>query len=522
MRGLQVLGVGVTAFIAVLLQAGLAHAREDRTISFYHIHTKETLTVLYKRNGSYIPDAMKKIDWILRDWRRDESTKMDPKTIDIIWEMHRELGSQKPVSIISGYRSPATNNMLRKTRGGQAQRSHHMTGRAIDISFPDVPIRRMRYSAMIRERGGVGYYPTSGIPFVHVDSARVRHWPRMVRDELALLFPSGRTQHMPADGKPITRGDATAARAKRKDLAQEVAQYFAIRDGKMPPAPVQVADAWQASVAAAPVPTPVRAVRPPPPAPDRRMAVGAPMPPPDATRPETMTSLASLSTDTPSSRASASKPELVAAPRPVDRPSQFVNRLPDAERSRLDMLVKLASLEEPSSLPEETGTSSLITGTAPLRTASMTPSWPSLRKSAPVTEDVLSDATPDHNPLGAGSSDWRSGWHVAPAYDDDHPDELAYRPFALGPLLTETPSFDDPALVTLVHPDANEALAMLDDEGSMALPMRFGPEKSHTAMAWAQAFSGEAVNFDAFAAAPERSAPSGPQLLARAVKTQPK
>ncbi|AHB49454.1 hypothetical protein W911_15305 [Hyphomicrobium nitrativorans NL23] len=520
MPGLQVLGLGVTALIAVVLQAGLAHAREDRTISFFHIHTKETITVLYKRNGSYIPDAMKKIDWIMRDWRRDESIKMDPKTIDIIWEMHRELGSQKPVSIISGYRSPATNTMLRKTRGGQAQRSHHMTGKAIDISFPDVPIRRMRYSAMIRERGGVGYYPTSGIPFVHVDSARVRHWPRMVRDELALLFPSGRTQHRPADGKPITRGDATAARAKRKDLAQEVAQYFAIRDGKVQPAPVQVAEAWQASVASAPVPMPARAVRPTP-APDRRMAAGAPVPPRDATRPEAMTSLASLSVDTPSSRPSAPKPKLVAAPRPIDRPSEFVNRLPDAERSRLDMLVKLASLEEPSSLPAETGTSSLITGTAPLRTASLTPSWPSLRKAAPVTEDLASGADLAHNPLSAGSSDWRSGWHVAPAYDDDHPDELAYRPFALGPLLTETPSFDDPALVTLVHPDANEALAMLDDEGS-ALPMRFGPETSHTAMAWAQAFSGDAVNFDAFATASEPSAPSGPQLLARAVKTQPR
>ena len=516
----QALGLGMVALTAVVLHAGAAHAREDRTISFYHIHTKETLTVLYKRNGSYIPEAMKKIDWILRDWRRDESIKMDPKTIDIIWEMHRELGSQKPVSIISGYRSPATNDMLRKTRGGQAQRSHHMTGRAIDISFPDVPIRRMRYSAMIRERGGVGYYPTSGIPFVHVDSARVRHWPRMVRDELALLFPSGRTQHVPADGKPIKRGDATAARERRKELAQEVAQFFAIRDGKVRPAPVQVADAWQASVAPAPVPTPVRAVRPPPSAPERRMAVGAPMPPPIATQPEAMASLASLSTETPSGQG-VPQPQLIASPRPVDRPAQFVNRLPDAERSRLDMLVKLASLEEPSSLPEETGTSSLITGTAPLRTASMTPSWPSLRK-PPVTEDAVPETAPASHPLGEGSSDWRSGWHVAPAYDDDHPDELAYRPFALGPLLTETPSFDDPALVTLVHPDASEALAMIDDEG-MALPMRFGPERSETAMAWAQAFSGDAVNLDAFGAAPEPgSAPSGPQLLARAVKTQPK
>ena len=71
-----------------------------------------------------------------------------------------------------------TNEMLRKTRGGQASQSQHITGKAVDIAFPDVPVKQMRYSAMIRERGGVGYYPTSGIPFVHVDTSRVRHWPR--------------------------------------------------------------------------------------------------------------------------------------------------------------------------------------------------------------------------------------------------------------------------------------------------------------------------------------------------------
>ena len=237
-----------------------------------------------------------------------------------------------------------------------------------------------------------------------------------------------------------------------------------------------------------------------------------------------MVSLAALSTEQPPPAHDAATPKLVAAPRPVDRPSQFVSRLPDSDRSRLDMLIKLASLEEPSSLPEETGTSSLITGAAPLRTASMAPSWRGLLPKAAVTEDIAEE--PERlafNPVGEGEFDWRSGWSAAPAYDDDHPDELAYRPFALAPLLTETPSFDDPARVTLVHPDAREALAMIDDEG-MALPMRFGADKLETAMAWSQAFSGEAVNFGALAAAPEPigEAPAGPQLLARAVKTQPR
>lgn len=471
------------------LQASAASAREERTISFHNIHTKETLTVVYKRNGSYVPDAMKKINWILRDWRRNEATTMDPKTIDIIWEMHRELGSQVPVNVISGYRSPATNSMLRKTRGGQAQRSQHMTGKAVDITFPDVPLKRMRYSAMIRERGGVGYYPTSGVPFVHVDTARVRHWPRMVRDELALLFPSGRTQHQPADGKPLKRGDATIARGRRKDLARDVAQYFAIRDGKVPPAPVQVAEAWQASVAPTPVPTPMPAKRP-------------------AAAPVTVASLPQEPTD-------VAQPQLVSAPRPVDRPSQFVSKLPDADRSRLDMLIKLASIEEMSGSPQETEASS------PIRTASLTPSWGALRQALTQERAAEPNLAPAANPLGEGSSDWRSGWNVAPAYDDDHPDELAYRPFALGPLLTETASFDDPALVTMVHPDAQEALAMIDDEGA-ALPMRFGAGQYETAMTSAQAFSGDAVNFEALAAEPLQPEAEGRQIVARAVRTEPR
>lgn len=485
---------------ATALLSDAAFAREDRSISFYNIHTKETLTVVYKRGNTYVPEAMKKINWIMRDWRRNEATTMDPKTIDIIWEMHRELGSQMPVHIISGYRSPATNTMLRKTRGGQATKSQHMTGRAVDITFPDVPLKRMRYSAMIRERGGVGYYPTSGVPFVHVDTARVRHWPRMVRDELALLFPSGRTKHVPSDGKPIKRGDATTARQRRKDLAKDVAQYFAVRDGRMKPEAVQVAEAWQASVAKAPVPTPVPAKRPAAP-------VTVATLPQDQAPPNGLHQVAH-----------AAAPKLVSKPRLVDRPSEFVNRLPDSERSRLDMLIKLASLEAPERTQQETHASS------PIRTASLTPSWGAIKEALTRERAAQPEIAPDlaENPLGEGSSDWRSGWNVAPAYDDDHPDELAYRPFALGPLLTETPSFDDPALVTLVHPDAEAALQLLDDEGG-ALPMRFGTGRIETAMVWAQAFSGDAVNFEALSAPPASTdAGTGSQLMARSVKTEPR
>lgn len=485
--------LGAAALAAAVSQAAAARAGDDRTISFYHIHTKETLTVQYKKNGRFLPDAMKKINWIMRDWRKDQATTMDPNTVDIIWEMHRELGSQQPVHIISGYRSPATNEMLRKTRGGQASQSQHMTGKAIDISFPDVPLRRMRYSAMIRERGGVGYYPTSGIPFVHVDTARVRHWPRMLRDELALLFPSGRSKHEPADGRPITPADVKAARTRRKDLAVEVAQFYALRDGAK--APVQVAAAMP------PLPVPPRpapALRPP-----AALAVD---------RGEAQPKLALAKAESvPEIR----PPQLVAAPRPVDRPSQFVAKLPDADRSRLDMLVKLASLDaEPTPTAKP---AALITGSTPMK-ASMTPDWPFAARK-PVTEAAAPPPPAPAHPFGedGGLPDWRSGWTTAPEYDDDHPDELSYRPFALAPLLTETPSFDDPALATMVHPDAAQALDMIDDEG-LALPLRFGTGQLQTAMAWAQEFKGDAVYLDALATEAPQEA-SHPQLVSRAVKT---
>lgn len=203
-----------------------AGAGSERTLSFYEIHTKETTTVTYKRDGEYLPDGLKQINHIMRDWRRDEPTEMDPELIDLIWELHRDLGSKESIHLISGYRSRKTNEKLRRAGGGQARNSRHILGKAADIHFPDVPVKTLRNSALVREVGGVGYYPKSGIPFVHVDTGRVRHWPRLARMELAALFPDGKTKHRPRDGKPITLADARRA----------------IRNGKYPgPPPVMVA-----------------------------------------------------------------------------------------------------------------------------------------------------------------------------------------------------------------------------------------------------------------------------------------
>ena len=191
-----------------------AFASDTRTLSLYEIHTKEHLTVTYKRDGKYDEEGLKKLNHFMRDWRSDESREMDRELIDLIWTLHAQLGSQEPIHLISGYRSAATNAKLRRRGGGQARKSQHIQGKAADIHFPDVPVKKLRASALIQEVGGVGYYPTSGIPFVHVDTGRVRMWPRMPRLELAALFPDGKTQYKPRDGRPITKKDHQRALAK--------------------------------------------------------------------------------------------------------------------------------------------------------------------------------------------------------------------------------------------------------------------------------------------------------------------
>jgi uncharacterized protein YcbK (DUF882 family) len=164
---------------------------ETRTLSLYQIHTKESLTITYMKNGKYIPSAMKKINYILRDWRRNEVIAISPKTIDLMWELHADLGSRRPIHIVSGYRSPKTNAFLKKVGRNVARKSQHMVGKAIDIYFPDVPTEKMRNSALVREVGGVGYYRSGGGPtgFLHIDSGRVRHWgPAISQKQMARIM----------------------------------------------------------------------------------------------------------------------------------------------------------------------------------------------------------------------------------------------------------------------------------------------------------------------------------------------
>ena len=169
--------IGLAACFVILGSQGLQNANavgDTRTISLHHIHTKEDLTITYKRDGRYDEEALKKINWIMRDWRKDQEVKMDLHAIDLLWEVQHEVGAKSPIHIVCGYRSADTNAMLRRRSKGVAQISQHMVGKAIDFFIPGVPVEQVRNAALRLQGGGVGYYPRSG--FVHVDCGPVRTW----------------------------------------------------------------------------------------------------------------------------------------------------------------------------------------------------------------------------------------------------------------------------------------------------------------------------------------------------------
>jgi hypothetical protein len=129
---------------------------------------------------------------------------MDPRLFDVIWEVSREVAGDKTIHVVCGYRSPATNAMLRQRSSGVAKFSQHTLGKAMDFFIPGASLEELRYAGLRLQRGGVGYYPTSGSPFIHLDVGPVRHWPRMSHDQLAHVFSNGRTVHVPSDGRPLS------------------------------------------------------------------------------------------------------------------------------------------------------------------------------------------------------------------------------------------------------------------------------------------------------------------------------
>ena len=152
----------------------LAATAAPRILKFDHLHTGERLTIEYYRSGTYVPDALGSINHLLRDFRTNEVHAIDEHLLDLLHELNGATGSGQPFQVISGYRSPATNEMLRRHSEGVAAHSLHMEGQAIDIRLADVPLARLRDAALFIRRGGVGYYRASN--FVHVDTGRIRNW----------------------------------------------------------------------------------------------------------------------------------------------------------------------------------------------------------------------------------------------------------------------------------------------------------------------------------------------------------
>ena len=231
---------------------------ETRTISLYHIHTGESLSVTYMKDGRYVPSAMKQINYLLRDWRRNKTVTIDPRTIDLVWQLHEDLGSHATINIVCGYRSAETNALLHRIGRKVAKESQHIQGKAIDFYLTDVPTQKIRNIALVLERGGVGYYRSAGGPtgFLHVDSGHVRHWgPFISPSQMAQIFRDGRKyvgRHMNGGGSfapdtQVASADDTGHQAPRGFLSKLLGL------GKKEPvvvaqAPTQVAAAKPAEV----------------------------------------------------------------------------------------------------------------------------------------------------------------------------------------------------------------------------------------------------------------------------------
>jgi uncharacterized protein YcbK (DUF882 family) len=212
---------GVAFFLGVIIpsQTQTAVANGDtRTLNLYHSHTGESINATFRVNGIYDAAVLEKLNYFLRDWRNNDTTRMDPRLFDVVWEVYRTAGASQPIVIFSAYRSPETNAMLRRRSSGVAEYSQHMAGKAMDTTMPGMSMQRIREIGMQLQRGGVGYYPGSN--FVHLDVGNVRSWPRMSYDQLARLFPDGKSVHLASNGQALSRyEEARAELASRGGIA---------------------------------------------------------------------------------------------------------------------------------------------------------------------------------------------------------------------------------------------------------------------------------------------------------------
>ena len=169
----------VGATLAAIALPAPAIARQSgnfRTVSFVNNRTDEKLRTVYWADGAYIPEAVAAVDYIMRDWRTEQIRRIDRQTIDIVAKTHTLLDCTEPFEIVSGYRSPETNAMLRRRSRGVAKNSYHIRGMAIDLTLGSRSVNQIARAGRSLKAGGIGRYSRS--QFVHLDSGPVREWGR--------------------------------------------------------------------------------------------------------------------------------------------------------------------------------------------------------------------------------------------------------------------------------------------------------------------------------------------------------
>ena len=480
---------------------------DTRTISLYHAHTQESITITFRQQGSYDRGALDKLNRFLRDWRNDEQVNMDPRLFDVVWATWREVGSSAPIRVVSSYRSPVTNNMLRRRSSAVAKNSQHMLGKAMDLHMPDVSMAKVREIGMRLQNGGVGYYPTAGTPFVHLDVGGVRSWPRMPRPQLERLFPDGKTVHIPADGTPLagyeaaladiqTRGGSAMSYADitspRRSLwaalfggeDEEVEVATPRRGGRggaravaSRAAPQQVAalgtggggdsaSVYAIGQPAAPVYTPA------PPAPARAAIAPKPIPLDEPVQPKEQpqaTAVASLPARIEDEAAKRpGLPTLAQVPMPPRRPTDLAASSALAAANVPIPPIRPASLVAFAAVPDSTGSidkaalpTAITAGVAPVQTASVAPS-------------VLTPARvplPPVRPAGSGKTE--TARQDAPA--QSQPDyRVKLDSAALTALMTST------ATDKAKRPDKVEMPSVRQTVGSRIIAGKFGASEPET------------------------------------------
>ncbi len=158
----------------LVTEAIAAPAPKKRVLVLENVHTGKRLEVAYAVGGRYVPEALKKLNQFLRDPLCGATTRMDPRLFDLLHVLWMRMGAKKPYQVISAYRSPATNALMRRKSPGVASNSYHTRGKAVDVCLPGSSLKRLRDMALAARMGGVGFYPQDG--FVHLDTGPVRHW----------------------------------------------------------------------------------------------------------------------------------------------------------------------------------------------------------------------------------------------------------------------------------------------------------------------------------------------------------